>query len=567
MAKKKAIELEVAEMADDAEAVTETTEDVPVTTPVVEETEVAEAASWSVSAARDLHIADDSSWDGPAAESSIFSWAGFDGDNPSSEKARRGFLVYDSSAPDLKGSYKLPFAKVQDGELVASKAGIRAAASRLPQTSIPPDVKDKANSVIEAYEKKAKIGMFAEMKDTFGAELRQGYPDVPIASDVNIEELTSVEKKNGVKPVFLTLPIARVGANGRGLYDFGDKQLPLHYDQSLVTEIKRGVVNQRPGGVMGHPDKHTMDTAFPIDQIIWVGAEQFGDTLWGKALIRDPQVAQYIRDRKSVNGKMATSILGKGDMIAEPTYARFADGTFRLRRIDLAPYDQASLDLGGQFNVTAEMAANDTVNNFQEKKEMATREEVLAYLNGATAEDIAALVGENGMAVSELIAAKNRKKVIPSDVAEMALSADTTIRQMKTVETEKDRKIAEMTTELKSFKEREFNTALESLIASKIDWHVTTERDKSVVAAVRGQMHDKVVAELKSDQDLHRAEVIIGEQMAGTFGVMLQMTRNGLAGTPAIIQGQNAEQTEADIRKKSLENAASLLGEYGYGKK
>jgi hypothetical protein len=75
-----------------------------------------ETTGWKVGAARDLTILERGSWDGAAAGARIFSWAGWD-DNPDPAKARKGFLLYDADAPELKGSYKLPFADVVDGEL------------------------------------------------------------------------------------------------------------------------------------------------------------------------------------------------------------------------------------------------------------------------------------------------------------------------------------------------------------------------------------------------------------------------------------------------------------------
>lgn len=113
-----------------------------------------DSSDWKCGAARDLPIEDDDSWDGPAAEKAIFAACGFDGDDPDTAKARKAFLAYDASAPDKRGSYKLPFAKMVDGKLKASKAGIRAAASRLPDTDIPQSVKDTARAVLDHYEEK-----------------------------------------------------------------------------------------------------------------------------------------------------------------------------------------------------------------------------------------------------------------------------------------------------------------------------------------------------------------------------------------------------------------------------
>jgi HK97 family phage prohead protease len=104
-----------------------------------------------IGAARDLPINETREWDGAAAAQRVFALAGFDGENPQPDIARRAFLVYDAAAPELRGSYKLGFADVIDGELVAIRAGLNAAASRLPQTDIPQEVIDRARAVLDAY--------------------------------------------------------------------------------------------------------------------------------------------------------------------------------------------------------------------------------------------------------------------------------------------------------------------------------------------------------------------------------------------------------------------------------
>lgn len=113
-------------------------------------------AEWKVGAARNLSIEDSDDWDGAAAEASVFEWAG--GDDFDAAKARKAFLVYDADKPGERGSYKLPIAHVVDGELKVPKGAIRAAASRLPDTDVPDDVKEKAQGVLDHYESEAGIG-------------------------------------------------------------------------------------------------------------------------------------------------------------------------------------------------------------------------------------------------------------------------------------------------------------------------------------------------------------------------------------------------------------------------
>lgn len=111
------------------------------------------ATDWRVGAARDLLLDESDAWDGAAAAARIFAAAGFDGDAPDSAKARCAFLVYDAANPALKGSYKLPFADIIDGEFRAVSGGLRAAASRLPQTDAPQAALDEARSVLDGYGK------------------------------------------------------------------------------------------------------------------------------------------------------------------------------------------------------------------------------------------------------------------------------------------------------------------------------------------------------------------------------------------------------------------------------
>jgi hypothetical protein len=111
--------------------------------------------TWKVGAARDLPLLDDNDagWDGPAAERSI--WG--DSDTVPAD-AKRAFLVYDASEPDLKGSYKLPFAVRKDGKLHASRAGLRIAATRIPKTDADPKALQRARAVVDGYQARfAKI--------------------------------------------------------------------------------------------------------------------------------------------------------------------------------------------------------------------------------------------------------------------------------------------------------------------------------------------------------------------------------------------------------------------------
>jgi hypothetical protein len=111
-------------------------------------------ATWQCGADRDLPITIRGAWDGAAAQGRIFAWAGWD-DAPDLDKARQAFLVQDTEAPALRGSYKLPFADVVDGELQAISSGLTTAAQHLPQADISAECRTEAEAVLEHYRQRS----------------------------------------------------------------------------------------------------------------------------------------------------------------------------------------------------------------------------------------------------------------------------------------------------------------------------------------------------------------------------------------------------------------------------
>ena len=117
--------------------------------------EVEAAMGWMCGASSDLPIDMSAPWDGPAAAQRVLDACNFDSDSPNMAKAKKAFLFHDMSAPDMRGSYKDPFADMVGGELKAVRGGVRAAASRLSQTDdIPAAVRDQAKRVVAHYEER-----------------------------------------------------------------------------------------------------------------------------------------------------------------------------------------------------------------------------------------------------------------------------------------------------------------------------------------------------------------------------------------------------------------------------
>lgn len=103
-----------------------------------------------------LPLADEGrSWDGARARAALWQWAGGD-----FRKYRKGFLWWDNTAADLKSSYKLPVADVDDGRLVLVPRAVNAVAAVLGGARGGVDIPDadmgKVEAVVNRIQKRFK---------------------------------------------------------------------------------------------------------------------------------------------------------------------------------------------------------------------------------------------------------------------------------------------------------------------------------------------------------------------------------------------------------------------------
>lgn len=98
-------------------------------------------------------------WDSNAAEKRIRSWAGGP-DNINWSKYGKAFFYVDSENKDKIGGYKLPFADIIDGKLVAVPRAIFAVAAALQGArggvNIPENEKSAIRSKVQSYYSKMK---------------------------------------------------------------------------------------------------------------------------------------------------------------------------------------------------------------------------------------------------------------------------------------------------------------------------------------------------------------------------------------------------------------------------
>lgn len=111
------------------------------------------ASGWS-----SMPLAEESTpWRQDQARAALWEWA--DGDF---RKYRKGFLWWDRSAPDQKGSYKLPIATVVDGQLAVVPRAVNAVAQILGGArggvDIPDDDMDAVENVVKRIQKRFDAG-------------------------------------------------------------------------------------------------------------------------------------------------------------------------------------------------------------------------------------------------------------------------------------------------------------------------------------------------------------------------------------------------------------------------
>ena len=191
-----------------------------------------------------------------------------------------------------------------------------------------------------------ELTVTGEFHDTLAiTELRGSYPNVPISADVDYAALTAGDDA----PVFLTLPIGKVGATSRN---------KRHYDDAFVTELGVQTLALKPVGLMGHLSTEQRGYAMPPEAVHWVGAKREGDLLWGKAYIVPGPERDRINRYKAQGKAMATSIDAHADGEWDESLQayRMDAKTLRLGQIDLAPADRAGIpDLAAVPLLTSEM--------------------------------------------------------------------------------------------------------------------------------------------------------------------------------------------------------------------
>jgi hypothetical protein len=174
-------------------------------------------------------------------------------------------------------------------------------------------------------------------------EFRGDYPDVPIASHINMSELTEGDDN----PFFVTLRIGKDNATS------GNRNF---YDPGAVRSIQEQAVSL--GANLGHIKPEDDATAFPIPVGHWVGSVKVGETVWGKLYVprTHDNVREMLRVKKATGGKVATSIYGRASREYDSKLDAFRVKELALETIDLATGQRAGVtSLATVPGITREM--------------------------------------------------------------------------------------------------------------------------------------------------------------------------------------------------------------------
>lgn len=349
------------------------------------------------------------------------------------------------------------------------------------------------------------------------SNFRGKYPTVETAPSVDVEMLHGTD----TDPFYVTLPVAVVGEVSRN---------GLRYDEELVGIMEAWMSSRT--GIMGHTPDYEADTAFPKPEIYWVGATREGAALWAKGYVPPGETREAIRRLKATGADIATSIYGRGFAVMHEDYSYNLEN-FEFLRLDLAPTEQAALQLGGPVTITSEMSKSTT-------EEPVDKNQVLASL---TAED----------------ADKLPKTVIESIVSKHVPTDAGRVQELETLTAAQARTIAEMERKINEFQRVAFDASLSSFIEEKVTWKATTDEAVNALKTFRETVRQAVEAKVAGSTDIEKAKRTFGELWERQFRVLAETMVNALSGPSAVVAPTPKKDWRDEIVARASANASKIL--------
>lgn len=367
------------------------------------------------------------------------------------------------------------------------------------------------------------------------------FPQIATYSDVNLHELLAGDND----PFFITLALAEIGrvsSNG------------LLYDEALVESIAEQLKGS--GGIRGHIPDGQESTAFPIDAVDWVGHQIIDKTLWAKAYVRPGETRDHIRRLKARGGSLGTSIYGFATReIVDEEQGIWRASPFELHSVDLAPAKMASLQMGGEFQISAETE--------QAKRE--AKEEEPAMLAEMRLEDVPERIREQIIEQARLASELARVQEIQAHVDELQSQVAEFERQIG----EQNRQMEELSAareaaeaRLSEYEISEFQSRLAQRIKELSDWQVESEAGKNKLAALRQRLTRDVQSQMAESRDLEALETALTEVWEDN-ALIIATVRESLAGPNINFSDQSLPKEGSSEWLKSEEGIAELKKKYG----
>lgn len=362
-------------------------------------------------------------------------------------------------------------------------------------------------------------------------------PQVETYPTVDVTLLT----KGDPSPMFMVLPIAQTGRVSVN---------ELVYDEYLVSAIAEQL--QGAGGGQGHVKNDELNTAFPMDVVDWIGHRRVGDTLYGKAYIPPGETRRFVERVKARGGKLGTSIFGSGVHIPlAETGKRHRLEHFELEKVDLAPAQRASLRLGGNFELVAEM---------QQRSLTVTLEELKEALKDTSNDDLLVVLEERFEPLAEMWGKKSKKKMVAVEMVQRVSEIEDLTRTSNRLEQD-NRLLRERVAE---FETREFDAGLTALVHGAVNFETNNdERAKAALNALRTTVHEHVVREMAGSKDLKAAQGKIEDYVTGPLKPVMEMTVAGLAGPSAVVAEQSQKSPREKANEEAVEGAKGLREAWG----